>query len=134
MKPDEFIKSVYLGDRCLKSISISLWESRVELQVDLISRVRSPSGSWDFYSGEDIKDGKIVVSGVQSFQFIPSGPMPNDVIDSLKAHLRPDGRYDITITVESVQPDGQATLVEIVFNATAVHLESPERPGLPITN
>lgn len=132
MKPDVFIQTIYLGDRCLKGISIFPWENRVELQVDLISRIRSPTGNWEFYSDEDIPDGRLVINDVQSLQFLPSGPVPNDVIESISAEPLPNGRYEIVLNVEAVHADAQATLVRITLNAATIHLESPDRPGIPI--
>lgn len=134
MKPDEFIKTIYFGDRCLKGIKILPWESRIEIQVDLISRVRNPTGNWEFYSAEDIPDGKLVINDVQSLQFSPSGPVPNDVIDSFSAEPLSNGRYEIILSVEAVQSDGHSTLVRITMNAASIHLESPEKPGTAITD
>jgi hypothetical protein len=85
LTPPEFLGTVYLGDRACKSIHIEGWKQRVVLEVDLISRVRSPSGNWELYSAEDIPDGRIVFSGVEDVQFDPPGPLPNDLINEISA-------------------------------------------------
>jgi hypothetical protein len=71
MTPAEFLKTVYLGDRSCKGINIISCDKRIEIHVDCISRVRASSGLWDFYTDEDIVDGKIVFVGVERFSLTP---------------------------------------------------------------
>lgn len=52
MKPDDFLNSIYLGDRACKAILLDGWRKEVKIQIDAISRVRGET--WDFYSAEDV--------------------------------------------------------------------------------
>lgn len=138
MDPIEFLKTIYLGDRGLKNILIDGWNNRVVLQIDLISRVRDASGYWNFYSDEDIADGFLVFTGVESIRVDPPGLIPNDFIDVIgaerlegKAQERFCVRFSTPASV--TRPDGVTVLdgvTEIV--AKGVHLEDPARPGLQI--
>ncbi len=138
--PTDFLKTVYLGDRACKSILIGAWERRVALQVDRISRIRDPSGTWNFYSEEDITDGLIVFSGVKSLRFDPPGFLPNDYIVSLTVEpvLLPTKEQDespmfvFKISVGSVDSDGNSREVVIEIAAKGVHLEDPARPGVEL--
>lgn len=126
MTPAEFIRTIYLGDRGCKSIEIDGWTKRVIVHVDLISRVRGPN--WDFYSAEDIHDGRIVFSGVQSFRLEPSGPIPNDFISDLSVSEE-DGELVFTMAIGAVADDGASSEVLVHLRASAIHLEDPLRPG-----
>jgi hypothetical protein len=64
MKPDEFFRTIYLGDRGCKAIVLDGWRDEVKIQIDLISRRRSKT--WDFYSAEDVEDGFLVFEGGRS--------------------------------------------------------------------
>ena len=56
MKPMEFLKTVYLGDRCCTGISWDPRTKEIRLFINKISRVRDPSGNWEYYTDEDIDD------------------------------------------------------------------------------
>jgi hypothetical protein len=78
--PQDLAKTIYLGDRGCKRIIIDGSRGALSIQVDRISRIRSPSGQWDFYADEDIVDGFIVFDGLERFEFQPQGLVPNDWI------------------------------------------------------
>lgn len=101
MLATEFLRTIYLGDRACKSITIDGWNNRVVIKVDEISRVRSESGNWDFYNDENIVDGSLVFSDVRSVLFDPSGPIPNDYIGSFIAEPLPDGHYRFRFSAAS---------------------------------
>lgn len=126
MKPAEFVKTIYLGDRACKGIFIHAWERRIEVWVDGISRVRGES--WNFYADEDIPDGRIVFSGVRSLRFDPAGPIPNDYIDSLSVVEDEEGVLFV-LSVASAGTGGANAQVAIEIGASGIHLEDPRRPG-----
>ena len=75
---------LYFGDRACKSIFIDGWNERVVITVDCLSRLEVGTTTWNYYNALDIDDGQLVFDGVASLQFVPSGPLPNDFMDSLE--------------------------------------------------
>ena len=142
MSPAEFLKTIYLGDRACKSILIDGWNKRIELEVDSISRVRSESGNWEFYSDEDIDNGRIVFSSVKSITFSPSGPPPNDLINSFEVcpfkaendDEEADPLYVFQFSIGSVDLRGAQREVIVEIVAKTIHLEDPKQPGIAITS
>jgi len=136
--PINFLKTVYLGDRSCKSILLDGWNAVVALHVDEISRIRSKSGNWEYYNAENMTDGRIVFTGVQSIKFHPSGFIPNDAIVGIEAEpLASKGekeasQYLFKITIMSVDASAKSTEVQIQIFATDIHLEDPGRPGIAI--
>ena len=112
------------------------WWRTVALEADLISRIRSASGKWEFYDKEDITNGKLVFTGVQSVSFDPSGPLPNDFIDRLevKPFCGQEGDpatrvlYLFEASVSSVDRVGDSREVLIRIVASGIHIEDPLRP------
>lgn len=128
-----FVRSLYLGDRACKSITIDGWQATVRIQVDRISRVRSPSGDWAFYTDEDIVDGVLVFADVESLELRNSGHVPNDVINSVDVLEHADGTATLELSIDSVGsiPAHFETFLRI--RCKSLHLEDPNRPGLKIT-
>ena len=105
------------------------------LEVNEISRVRSQSGNWEFYTDEDIVDGRLVFTGVESIKFDPSGPLPNDFINGVWASAGSDesnGPWIFEASISSCASDGRNTEVIIRIVAADVHIEDPARPGVKI--
>src|SRR5579863_1987381 len=132
MLPSEFVKTIYLGDRGCKSITIDGWNNCVVIKVDEISRVRSESGNWEFYNDENIVDGLLVFSDVRSVLFDPAGPIPNDYISELSAESLPDGHYRFRFSAASVDQSASSTEVLVTIEAKRLHLEDPAIPGVVI--
>lgn len=136
LNPPEFLRTIYVGDRACRAILIDSWKAQVALEVDLISRIRSPSGNWEHYSNEDIPRGRIVFSGVETIQFNPSGPLPNDLINEIS--VKPAGtnagneRWAFEISISSLASDGSNTEIIVHLIGNGVHLEDPRQPGIQI--
>jgi hypothetical protein len=136
LSPPEFLRTVYVGDRACKAICLESWQRQVVIKVDLLSRIRSPSGEWQYYSAEDIPDGRIVFTGVEAVRFEPAGPLPNDLINEISA--KPAGangaseRWAFEVSIGSIAPDGSTTEVVMWLVGTGLHLEDPRQPGVPI--
>jgi hypothetical protein len=134
MLATEFLKTIYLGDRACKSITIDGWGKRVLIQVDEISRIRSASGRWEYYNEENIVDGLFVFTDARSVQFDPIGPIPNDYINYLEAEPIENDLYRFRFSVGSIDESAKTTEVVVVIEAKCVHLEDPARPGITIEN
>jgi hypothetical protein len=138
MNADRFLKSIYLGDRACKALLIDSWKMRVAIQVDVISRLKPGTKTWDFYNEADIKDGWLVFTDVQSLRFEPAGPLPNDLINNVSVKsidstaVRPGFHFELSIG--SVDDKGNSTEVFVRIEASRVHLEDPAKPGVEITS
>src|SRR5262249_53436603 len=136
LEPPEFLRTIYVGDRACRAILIESWKKQVALEVDLISRIRSPSGNWEYYSAEDIPGGRIVFTDVETFQFDPPGPLPNDLINQISVKPADAGadaqRWTFEVSISSVAPDGGSTEIIVRLTGSGVYLEDPKRPGVQI--
>jgi hypothetical protein len=134
MKPEAFLKTIYVGDRGCKGLIIDSWQKRLKIQIDLISRVRDSSGHWNYYDLEDIQDGYLVFDGLRGIRFDPSGPIPNDYINSIDVSTieGEDGVYKFCISVSSVDSQGESQEVTIGVLAVDCYLEDPKIPGQEI--
>ncbi|MFA8330140.1 DUF6258 family protein [Burkholderia ubonensis] len=122
--PSDFFKTVYLGDRACKAISINTWDLVVRVQVDLISRIRSASGNWDFYADEDVENGFIVFKNVKYFSMAPEGLLPNDLINSVSVEKDDqEGFWVFVLSIDSADERGQSEEVKIRIVADSVFIE-----------
>lgn len=131
---NEFIKTIYLGDRGCKSLLIDGWNGLLKIQVTCISRVRG--ATWNYYTDEDIQDGYLVFAGLQSVSFSPAGAIPNDLINEIKVeHLEESGnKYSVILSIDSVDDLGRHTEVTVKLVASEAFLEDPRSPGVRITS
>ena len=129
----EFLDTIYLGDRGCKSILIDSWNLEIRLQVTCISRVRSDN--WNYYDKEDIPDGFLIFENAKGILFEPSGLIPNDLINDIRARALADheSQYLIEINISSVNSTGIRTEMLIHIYADSMALEDPKRPGHRIT-
>lgn len=133
MTAEEFVRSLYLGDRACKSITIDGWNAAVRLQVDVISRVRSPSGEWSHYTAEDVADGSIVFEGVTFLELNNASRIPNELINSVQATAASGEEVAVTVSIDSVAGDASCHETFLSLRCRTVHIEDPARPGLRIT-
>lgn len=123
MKPDEFLSSVYLGDRACKAIVLDGWKDEVRIQINLISRRRSET--WDFYSAEDVEDGFLVFEGVDHVSFDPPGLVPNDAIGNIEFLGYDNDCFTVMIELSHGDEAGKYTTVRTTIRAKAVAIERP---------
>lgn len=131
--PAELIETIYLGDRGCNAVRLETARHEVVVEVTCISRTRTP-GNWDYFTDEDIIDGRLVFTGVESCVLEPAGPMPNDFINGLTA--KPVDlagvRWQFELSISSVDADATSTEVVVRIIARDMHLEDPARPGVRI--
>lgn len=139
MNPEEFVNTIYLGDRACKAIIIDSWGEKVKIQVNVISRIRSDSDTWNFYNDENIVDGFIVFTGLQSILLEPQGYIPNGEIEFLSVNLLEGiesgnrNKYFFHLVSGSYDSEGECVAVNIKIVATGIHLEDPKQPDIEIT-
>jgi len=132
MNVNKFVSSIYLGDRLLNGISLDLVHNELRLKIDLISRIRSNDGNWNFYNDEDIKNGEIVLMNVSSLRFSPDSILPNDQINYFS--VTKNGEQDFfTMSVDSISGNDKNEEVLIEIKADKVALYNPYKDEL-ITN
>lgn len=134
MKPEEFIKTIYLGDRACKKIEIDGWNKIIKIQVDEISRIRNSSGQWDYYNEENIKDGYLVFENSSFFVMNPQGYLPNDWIDIVSV-IEQETMFEFILSVGHAGIiNGEAKYIEITLSIKAqqFYLEDPLKPGIKI--
>jgi len=142
MDTQTFAKSVYLGDRACKALHIDTWNRRVTIQIDTISRIRSTSGEWEYYTEEDIEDGLLVFDGVTFFSLSPPGCLPNDWISivDVESVSEQDGvslsnpQFRFTLSLGAVTEAGEGQELSLTLVAAGIHIEDPARPGITITD
>jgi hypothetical protein len=136
MRLDLFLATVYLGDRACKAVMIDGWNERVSITVDEISRIRSASGNWDYYNDENVTDGALVFTGVQSVSLTPPGPLPSDQIEiesvepiDARAH-----HFRVKFHIFGVLPESkELRSMRLELVAESVHIEDPAKPGVKVT-
>ena len=126
MNPEQFLKTVYLGDRACQSISLEGWKKEIKIKVDCISRVREQT--WNFYIDEDIHEGFLVFENVQGFKFEPPGFLPNDWIEPVSVNsLNPDEtQWEIVLSLGAVNDKGESQNVLLHLVAECVSIESTD--------
>ncbi|WP_077960816.1 DUF6258 family protein [Ensifer adhaerens] len=130
MKPDEFFKTLYLGDRGCNAVVLDGLKNEVKIQIDLISRKRSER--WNFYSAEDVQDGFLVFEGVDHVAFDPPGLIPNDEIGAIKFLGYEGDRFSIILELAHCDEAGQYVTVNATIRAKAVAIEKPGEEGARI--
>ncbi len=134
MEVKDFVKSIYLGDRACKKIFIDSWNQELSIEVDIISRIRSENGNWDYYDAEDIENGQLVFRHVKNFLFDESGNIPNDRINSFDVSNEESGNYCFTLFVDSVADDGTNSEVQLKIVAESIGLRNPINPEILIVD
>lgn len=135
MEPEAFLRTIYLGDRACKGLILDSWEKRLKIVVDVISRVRDPSGEWNFYSAEDIEDGYLVLDGLRELRLDPAGCLPNDYINSITVRRLAENTeplFEFTISISSVDDRGQSREVLMAVVASSIYIEDPRNPGVRV--
>jgi hypothetical protein len=137
--PPELVKSIYLGDRFCKRIGFEGMEKRLKIEVNTISRIRDPGGSWNYYSAEDITDGTIVFEHVTLFSLTPEGPIPNDWISFVRVEpIAPTDpalpQYCTVLSLGAVTEDGRGEEMTLKIVSRRMYLTDPKRPGVEITD
>ncbi|WP_291581530.1 DUF6258 family protein [Clostridium sp. UBA6640] len=132
MKIKEFINTIYLGDRWLKSIIVDSVNSKLKLQVNVISRIRSEDGFWNYYNDENIEDGFIVFTDVESLEISPQGVIPNDEICDYEVNIINDNASEVIFYIGSYDKNNNYTEAKLRLVAGGIYLEDPKQPNKEI--
>ena len=126
MNPEKFLSTLYLGDRACKKILIDGWNNRFCIQVNLISKIKENTDSWNYYSDEDIENGWLIFTDISCIKFVPEGVVPNDLINEIKVK-KSNEDYIFSISIDSVSESGERKEVNIQVNAQKIYIESNEK-------
>lgn len=124
MKPKEFLKTVYLGDRACKKIVIDGWNQLFAMQVDSISRMKEGTDTWNYYNDENIDNGWVVFEKLKSVDFSPAGAVPDDTINGIEVSEDRDGKFVFSISVASSIDGGKIQEATIKVIAESVFLQT----------
>lgn len=123
----QFMKTIYLGDRALKEIVIDSYNNEIKLKIDCISRIRDSEGMWNYYNDENIEDGYIVFSDIQTFSMEPKGVIPNDYINDWKCEEIGKEIYEIVFNIGSYNSENQYRETTICIHARNICLEDASK-------
>ena len=132
MNISDFLRTLYLGDRACKSITIDGWTATVRVQIDCVSRVRDPSGLWNFYTDEDIQDASLVFGDVHMIALEGGGYIPNDLINFIRVVDVAGDMTTVELSVDSVNAEADHHETIIRLRCKEVWLEDPAKPGVRI--
>ncbi|AXR68386.1 DUF6258 family protein [Leptospira mayottensis] len=130
MELEDFIKTIYLGDRACKKIILDSWAQEVKIQITCISRVRSEQ--WNYYTDEDIEDGYLVFEKVKNINFEPPGLIPNDFINDVTVEKLEEGYYNVIINISAGYGEGEGIDIDVCIITKSVAIEDPEQPNIRI--
>ena len=137
MNPIEWMRTVYLGDRSIESLTLDGNKRALIFEVDLISRVRSPDGQWKYYDKEDIPNGKIVLDSVWQFSFHPQASFLNDYISNFEvvSYIH-NGKpmFKSTVSTGSIDREGIGSEVRVEVIFEDLYLIDPRSPDIKISN
>ena len=125
MNVGKVFRTIYLGDRACKKIIIDGSKAEIRIQVDCISRIRSESGDWEYYTDEDIENGYIVFKDAHTVNLSPPGFIPNDLINSFEfeKHTTIKDSFLFILSIDSVNYNGDRREVEFKIAAKDLYLE-----------
>ena len=130
MNPEQFLQSIYLGDRACKAVHIESLRRQIAIQVDVISLLNPGTKTWWFFSEADIPNGWLVFGDVRAVRFEPAGPVPNDLINSISVKLldpcEDSPKYLFELSIDSVDSIGIHTEVLLQIEASSLHIEDPK--------
>ncbi len=126
MTPDQFIKTIYLGDRLCLSINIEGSKKRVLLKVDCISRVRADS--WSHYDGEDVYEGFLVLENVSSCSLNLACQLPNDWIEpvSVTQMVCNTSAWEFVFSLGVIDSQGASTETLLTVIAESIAIETKD--------
>lgn len=128
MNIENFMKTVYLGDRYIKEIVLDSYKNELKIKINEISRIRSESGIWNYYNDENIEDGYLVFSEVDSFAMEPLGAIPNGELHDWEFKALEGDTYKITLFMGAYRQNGEYNEVTINLTSRGLCLEDPQRP------
>lgn len=131
----KLLRSVYLGDRAINSLTIDYVRSVVGLEVDVISRIRSPTGNWEFYTAEDIENGAFVFEGVRYCKISPDGSTPHEGIYSanIEEDLEKPGYLKAVFEVGGRDALLNRCVMKIEVSFRKFYLQDPLCPSVQIS-
>src|SRR5882762_7611518 len=114
MNIEDFLRTIYLGDRACKAIEIDGWEKTVRIKVDCISRLQTGTEAWNYYTDEDVVDGFLVFREVERVTLENAGYLPNDELD-LRVVESSDDLTTVEASIRSVDQEARCHEITLRF-------------------
>ena len=109
------------------AINLKANVKEVKLKINEISRIRDSNGLWNYYNDENIVDGFIVFSNVETFYLEPKGIIPNDEICDWKIIELENGIFEVVFYIGSYNSQGEYNEAVINLHAKEMCLEDVEK-------
>lgn len=133
MNIEEFVKSIYLGDRyCIMEIYDEK-KKQYQIHMNCISRIRSNDGEWNFYTDEDIESGIISFEGVE--EIVRENEIElNDEIYEIEIVHREMDFIQFCVHGSNVNDEATTTDVNVLVKAKSICLINPQNLEVGITD
>lgn len=132
MNIEDFLKSIYLGDRYCISEIYDKKNKLYQIHMNCISRIRSNDGEWHFYTDEDIENGIIMFEGIEEITRENKKEL-NDEIYEIEIIGKEKEFIQFCIYGSNVNDEGITTDVNIYIKAKELYVMDPKKKGVKIT-
>lgn len=78
--PEVFLKTIYLGDGGCKGLLLYSGDRRLRILIDCISRVRDPSGLWNYYSDNEGTSTPVTIRAIAQSCYLEDPRRPGERI------------------------------------------------------
>lgn len=117
-----FLNSLYFGDRFCEKVEIS--DKKIVFQINCISKLKSGSTTWNYYSNEDIEHGCLVFDEIKEYHST-SELIINEDIYEISVLDKSDDVYTFLIQGSNFSDNLMSTDIEMTIQAKKFYIYNP---------